>query len=104
MFTAIIRQHQATGHPVTPATLARIRATLRAALNTAIRHGLITANPARHVELPPARRLIPGTTRTRRPSSRRRKRHAHDAAPTRLTAAHPARQITRPRRPGTSPA
>jgi integrase len=56
MFTAIIRQHQATGHPVTPATLARIRATLRAALNTAIRHGLITGNPARHVELPPARR------------------------------------------------
>src|SRR6266851_4379981 len=37
MFTAIIRQHQATGHPVTPATLARIRATLRVALNTAIR-------------------------------------------------------------------
>jgi integrase len=31
-------------------------ATLRAALNTAIRHGLITGNPARHVELPPARR------------------------------------------------
>jgi len=56
MFTAIIRQHQATGHPVTPATLARIRATLRAALNTAIRHGLITGNPARHVELLPARR------------------------------------------------
>jgi integrase len=56
MFTAIIRQHQATSRPVTPATLARIRATLRAALNTAIRHGLITANPARHVELPPARR------------------------------------------------
>jgi integrase len=56
MFTAIIRQHQATGHPVTPATLARIRATLRAALNAAIRHGLITANPACHVELPPARR------------------------------------------------
>jgi hypothetical protein len=56
MFTAIIRQHQATGHPVTPATLARIRATLRAALNAAIRHGLITGNPARHVELPPARR------------------------------------------------
>jgi integrase len=57
MFTAIIRQHQATGRPVNPATLARIRATLRAALNTAIRHGLITGNPARHVELPPARRL-----------------------------------------------
>src|SRR5207244_3016041 len=56
MFTAIICQHQATGHPVTPATLARIRATLRAALNTAIRHGLITTNPARYVELPPALR------------------------------------------------
>lgn len=56
MFTAIIGQHQATGHPVTPAILARIRATLRAALNTAIRHGLITDSPARHVELPPARR------------------------------------------------
>lgn len=56
MFTAIVRQHHATGRPVTPATLARIRATLRAALNTAIRHGLITDNPARHVELPLARR------------------------------------------------
>jgi len=58
MFTAITRQHQATGHPVTPATLTRIRATLRVALNTAIRHGLITANPARHVELPSARRGV----------------------------------------------
>jgi hypothetical protein len=36
--------------------LARIRATLRAALNAAIREGLISANPARLVELPaPAR-------------------------------------------------
>ncbi len=51
-----------------------------------------------------AGRLIPGTTRTRRPSHTRRKRQAHDAAPARLTTAHPARQITRPRRPGTSPA
>ena len=49
-------------------------------------------------------RLVPGTTRTRRPSHRRRKRQAHDAAPARLTTAHPARQITRARRPGTNPA
>ena len=37
MFTAIIRQHQALGTPVSAATLTRIRATLRAALNAAIR-------------------------------------------------------------------
>ncbi|MEV8504588.1 site-specific integrase [Actinoplanes sp. NPDC051475] len=34
----------------------RIRATLRAALNAAIRDGLITDNPARRVELPTSRR------------------------------------------------
>jgi hypothetical protein len=41
MFTAIVRQHQALGTPVTAATLSRIRATLRAALNAAVRRGLI---------------------------------------------------------------
>ena len=51
-----------------------------------------------------AGRLIPGTTRTRHPSHRHRKRQPHDAASARLTAAHPARQIPRPRRPGASPA
>ena len=50
-----------------------------------------------------AGRLVPGTTRTRRPSRRRGKRQAHAAAPATLTSAHPARQITRPRRT-TSPA
>jgi len=39
MFTFIARQHEAEGSPVTAATLARIRATLRAALNAAIRAG-----------------------------------------------------------------
>ena len=53
MFTAITRQHQAAGSPVTSATLTRIRATLRAALNAAIRRGLITDNPASRAELPP---------------------------------------------------
>jgi hypothetical protein len=45
MFTAITRQHEAEGHPVTAATLARVRATLRGALNAAIRAGLIAATP-----------------------------------------------------------
>ncbi|MGO8960177.1 MAG: tyrosine-type recombinase/integrase [Streptosporangiaceae bacterium] len=56
MFTAVIRQHQAAGSPVTAATLHRTRATLRAALNAAIRRGLITDNPAGRAELPRTRR------------------------------------------------
>ena len=56
MFTAITRHHQALGSPVSPATLSRIRATLRAALNAAIRSGLTCDNPASRAELPPARR------------------------------------------------
>ncbi|TQS42816.1 site-specific integrase [Cryptosporangium phraense] len=46
------------GVPTTgPATLHRIRATLRKALNDAIRvHRLIEFNPAAHLELPPGRR------------------------------------------------
>jgi hypothetical protein len=39
-----------------PSTLHRIRATLRSALNAAIRDGLIRNNPARHIELPTPRR------------------------------------------------
>jgi site-specific recombinase XerD len=45
--------------PPTPATLHRIRATLRSALNAAIRDGLLRDNPARHVELPTPRRPQP---------------------------------------------
>jgi integrase len=56
MFTAIIRQHQALGTPVSAATLNRIRATLRAALNAAMRRGLVGENPASRAELPRARR------------------------------------------------
>ncbi len=44
---------------VAPATMHRIRATLRAALNAAIRQRLIDNNPAAHVELPPAKRPKP---------------------------------------------
>jgi integrase len=56
MFAAIARQHAATGTSITPATLARVKATLRAALNAAIRAGHITVNPASRAELPRARR------------------------------------------------
>lgn len=42
-----------------PATLHRIRATLRKALNDAIRQGLTTTNPATHLELPAGRRPRP---------------------------------------------
>ncbi|MCW2918674.1 MAG: integrase family protein [Actinomycetia bacterium] len=56
MFAAIARQHAALGQPMTAATLNRIRATLRAALNAAIRQGLIAGNPASRVELPCARK------------------------------------------------
>ncbi|GAA4469785.1 tyrosine-type recombinase/integrase [Phytohabitans houttuyneae] len=44
---------------VGPATMHRIRATLRAALNAAIRQGFIDINPAAHVELPAASRPKP---------------------------------------------
>jgi integrase len=56
MFTAVARQHAAAGRPVTAATLTRVKATLRAALNAAVRAGYLAANPAAHVQLPPARR------------------------------------------------
>lgn len=59
MFSAIVRQHQAVRRPMSASTLARIRATLRAALNAAIRAGHISINAASRAELPPARRPKP---------------------------------------------
>ncbi|GGU90227.1 hypothetical protein GCM10010182_00880 [Actinomadura cremea] len=56
MFARIARDHERQGRPLTAATLNRIRATLRTALNAALRRGLISDNPAARVELPPARR------------------------------------------------
>jgi len=52
MFTAVIRDETALGRPVSAATLHRIHATLRAALNGAVRAGLIAVNPGRYPELP----------------------------------------------------
>jgi integrase len=44
---------------MTPATLARVHATLSAALNTAHRQGLLTCNPLAGVELPRVDRVEP---------------------------------------------
>jgi len=52
MFTRIGSQTNRAGLRHTPSTLAHIRTTLRAALNAAVRDGVIADNPARHVELP----------------------------------------------------
>jgi hypothetical protein len=59
MFTAITRDETALGRPVSAATLHRIHATLRAALNGAVRAGLIGSNPGRWPELPMAARPRP---------------------------------------------
>jgi len=56
MVTGLAASRNRYGRPLSPATLHRIRATLRAALNAAIREGLIAENPARHIELPTPRR------------------------------------------------
>jgi Phage integrase, N-terminal SAM-like domain len=50
-FTALLRQDG-----VTVATAHRVLATLRSALNTAVREKLIADSPARYLQLPPARR------------------------------------------------
>jgi len=59
MFTAVIRDETALGRPMSAATLHRIHATLRAALNGAVRAGLIPVNPGRWPELPRAARPRP---------------------------------------------
>jgi hypothetical protein len=59
MFTAVIRDETVLGRPVSAATLHRIHATLRAALNGAVRAGLIAVNPGRFPELPKAARPRP---------------------------------------------
>ncbi|MBS2534222.1 site-specific integrase [Catenulispora sp. NF23] len=59
MFTQIAVAEGMTGRPVSAATLHRIHATLRAALNEAVRVGLIPMNPAVGVELPSATRPRP---------------------------------------------
>jgi site-specific recombinase XerD len=59
MFTAVVRDEGPLGRPVSAATLHRIHATLRAALNGAVRAGLISVNPGRYPALPRAARPRP---------------------------------------------
>ncbi|WP_191254963.1 site-specific integrase [Amycolatopsis oliviviridis] len=59
MFTGLLRANATRARPLSAATLQRMREVLRAALNGAIRRGLITSNPARWVELPSPRRPRP---------------------------------------------
>ena len=51
-FTRIAATRTRTGQPLSPATVRRVHATLRAALNAALRDGLIATNPAWHTRLP----------------------------------------------------
>lgn len=57
MFASLVRTREAAGQPpLAGSTLQRIRGVLRAALNSAIRRGLLDQNAARWVELPSGRR------------------------------------------------
>jgi hypothetical protein len=60
MFIAIARDETALSRPVSAATPHRIHATLRAALNGAVRAGLIPSNPGRWPELARATRRSSG--------------------------------------------
>lgn len=53
MFDALATRTGAHGRRLCPTTLVRLQATLRAALNAAIRAGLLTSNPSRWLRLPP---------------------------------------------------
>src|SRR5258708_15063190 len=118
MLTTITRTSTRHGNPLTPATLARIRATLRAALNPAIRAGHLTSNPASLAELPPARRPraviwtdariqdwepdrqpAPGRGLDARPNRRFPQRHHRRPAVRRLPPARTARTTPRRGRP-----
>jgi integrase len=59
MFVAITAEHERRGRTWTPSSRQRLRATLRTALNAAIRERLVSANAARDVELPTVRRPHP---------------------------------------------
>ncbi|MEO3794366.1 hypothetical protein ABGB14_29485 [Nonomuraea sp. B10E15] len=56
MFTTIMRHGTITRRPASATLLARLHATLRAALNAAVRENLLPDNPSRYIELPRLRR------------------------------------------------
>lgn len=53
MFDDLAGGASAKGRRLSPSTLARLQATLRAALNAAVRAGLLSSNPSRWLRLPP---------------------------------------------------
>jgi hypothetical protein len=86
MFTAITRDEAALGHPMGAATLRRIHATLRAALNGAVRAGLITTSRSsldRRVS--PLRPRRPRSA-PHRPSPGRSSRDSRSSTPSRRSA------------------
>ena len=50
-FNLLARQRTRNGTPIAASTVDRVRATLRSALNAAVREGLIASNPLAHVRL-----------------------------------------------------
>ncbi|MEV4354214.1 site-specific integrase [Nonomuraea sp. NPDC049625] len=66
MFVALGRRRNRYGQPISASTLERIRATLRAALNHAVREDLIAVNPAQGVRLPTPVRTHPVVWTARR--------------------------------------
>lgn len=56
MLADLVRHGGVSGQPLRPRTLQHIHATLRAALNAAVRRGLLPANPAWHVHVPSGKR------------------------------------------------
>ncbi|MER6007866.1 tyrosine-type recombinase/integrase [Nonomuraea angiospora] len=72
MFAALAGRCTRYGKPIAPSTLHRIRATLRAALNAAVREGLIASNPARMIRLPASSRPYPQVWTDRRVAAWRR--------------------------------
>ncbi|MEU8076075.1 tyrosine-type recombinase/integrase [Catellatospora citrea] len=59
MFDALTVKVNRYDEPLTPATLQRVRATIRRALNVAVREQLIGSNPALGLRLPSVRRVRP---------------------------------------------
>ncbi|MFB9623214.1 site-specific integrase [Nonomuraea helvata] len=72
MFTAVARRRTRYGKPISAATLERIRATLRAALNEALREDVIRDNLARGLRLPSPRHIHPVVWTPRRVAAWRR--------------------------------
>ncbi|MGH3738671.1 MAG: hypothetical protein ACRDT6_24165 [Micromonosporaceae bacterium] len=58
-FAQIAASSNAKGKPQTATVLHHLRVTLRAALNLAVREGVIASNPVRRLELPPCPKPVP---------------------------------------------